>query len=251
MVPIEDLHRNRSQPRARFDEDGLAELAASIGEMGMLEPIVARQRSAGGYEIIAGERRWRAAQRAGLYEVPVFVMELNDERAFLAALVENLQRQDLTPLETARAYQRLVDGGRTVEAVAKTVGKHGSSVSNTLRLLKLPHAVLELIDSRQLSEGHGRALLGARSEEVIAQLAVDAVEHGWSVRETERRAKGSVSPASKPAKSANVRDLERRLTQKLHAAVEVDGRPTGGGQVTIRFTDLDQLDHLLHLLELK
>ncbi len=159
---IEDLHPARMQPRGRMDAVALAELAASIREHGVLEPILVRGRPSGGFEIIAGERRWRAAQQAGLKDVPIFVHDLGDEAAFEAALVENLQREDLNAMETARAFQRLVDDyGYTQEIIATKVGKERSTVANSLRLLKLPKDVMDLVEDGELSEGHARALLSA------------------------------------------------------------------------------------------
>ncbi|MDH5676344.1 MAG: ParB/RepB/Spo0J family partition protein [Myxococcales bacterium] len=255
FAPIEELHPSGSQPRTRFDEDALGELAASLGEIGMLEPILVRRRARGGYEIVAGERRWRAAQRAGLHDVPVFVRELSESRAFEAALVENLQREDLNPLETARAYQRLIDEhDHSAESVAKLIGKDRSTVANALRLLKLPDSVVEKIEARELSEGHGRALLGASDPRAIARLAREAVAKGWSVRETERRARSVARQAEqggdKPAaqqKSANVRDLEDRLSRSLGARVTVADR-RGKGKLQIAFSSYDELDRLLDLL---
>jgi ParB family transcriptional regulator, chromosome partitioning protein len=187
-APIEEVFANRGQPRSHFAEEALEELTQSIREMGVLEPILVRKRPQGGYEIVAGERRWRAAQRAGLHEVPVFVRDLGNAQAFEAALVENLQREDLNPLETARAFQRLIDEhNHTQETIAKRVGKDRSTVANALRLLKLPESVLAQIGAGALSEGHGRALLGAGNAKTIEKLAAAAVAKQWSVRETERR----------------------------------------------------------------
>src|SRR5689334_12352906 len=208
-APIEELHPNRNQPRTRFDDKALDELAASLAEVGMLEPILVRRRAQGGFEIVAGERRWRAAQRAGLHDVPVFVRELSEGKAFEAALVENLQREDLNPLETARAYQRLLDEHEhSVESISKLIGKDRSTVSNALRLLKLPDEVIDKIEARELSEGHGRALLGAGDVATMVKLAREAVEKQWSVRETERRARGvaqakQTAPGIPAPKSAN------------------------------------------------
>ncbi|MGD8860771.1 MAG: ParB/RepB/Spo0J family partition protein [Myxococcales bacterium] len=253
-APIEELHPNREQPRNRFDDDALDELASSIEEVGILEPILVRRRSAGGYEIVAGERRWRASQRAGLHEVPVFVRELSEGKAFEAALVENIQREDLNPLETARAYQRLIDEhGHTVESVAKLIGKDRSTVSNAMRLLKLPGAVVDRIESRDLSEGHGRALLGAGDVAAMERLAREALRKGWSVRETERRARQVAQGNKKdakdgpPEKSANVRDLEGRLSRSLGTRVAIADRK-GKGHLQIRFSSYDELDRLLDVL---
>lgn len=252
---IEDLHPGRMQPRTRIDAEALAELAASIREHGILEPILVRKRSAGGYEIIAGERRWRAAQQAGLKELPIFVHDLGDEAAFEAALVENLQREDLNPLETARAFQRLVDDfGYTQEAIAAKVGKERSTVANALRLLKLPSEVMELVEDGDLSEGHARALLSASDAGTMAKLARTAVKMGWSVREAERharkrpRADGGGPAGTKATKSANVRDLENRLSKALGSAVTLHQTGNEGGQIRIHYASYDELDRLIQAL---
>jgi ParB family chromosome partitioning protein len=258
---IEDVHPNRSQPRTRFDDATLNELAQSIKDMGVLEPILVRKRAQGGYEIIAGERRWRAAQRAGLHEVPVFVRELNEGKAFEAALVENLQREDLNPLETARAFSRLLEEySHTQETLAQLIGKDRSTVANALRLLKLPESVADLIESKELSEGHGRALLGAGDVATIIRLAREAVAQQWSVRETERRARQAAQsqpsadePASgsvekPPEKTANQRDLEDRLSRTIGARVTLADRK-GKGHLQIAFANYDELDRLITVLE--
>jgi ParB family chromosome partitioning protein len=250
---IEELHPNRSQPRTRFDDAALDELAASIKAIGLLEPILVRRRPAGGFEIIAGERRWRAAQRAGVHEVPVYVRELTEERAFEAALVENLVREDLNPLETARAFQRLIDDHQqTQESIAQLIGKDRSTIANSLRLLKLPEGVIDLIENKELSEGHGRALLGAGDTGTMLKLAREAVENGWSVRELERKARSAAQAKEKveepEIKNANTRDLEERLTRRVGARVQVSDRK-GKGHLQITFTSYDELDRLIALLE--
>jgi ParB family chromosome partitioning protein len=247
---IEQVHPNRGQPRRRFDEASLEELASSIREHGILEPILVRRRGEDGYEIIAGERRWRAAQKAGLHEIPIFVRELGDTAAFEAALVENLQREDLNPIETARAFQRLIDDhGLTQDVVAERVGKDRSTVSNALRLLKLPDEVLDLVVDGRLSEGHGRALLTSPNAETMKKMARAAVAQKWSVRETERRcrAAGTESKAREaPAgKSANVKDLERRLSHALGAPVAIEQGAGGRGRVLIDYASLDALDAVI------
>ncbi len=246
---IEEVHPNREQPRTRFDDAALDELAASIRELGVLEPILVRKRATGGFEIVAGERRWRAAQRAGLQRVPIFVRELSTEEAFEAALVENLQREDLNPIETARAFQRLVDEhDYTQESVAQRVGKDRSTIANAMRLLKLPEPVLVMLEEGQLSEGHGRALLGAPSAPVMQRLAREAASKGWSVRETERQvrsaARGEGDAKTKATKSANVRDLEQRLSRHLGARVSVEDKK-GKGKLVVSYSSYDELDRLL------
>lgn len=254
VARIEDLHPNRNQPRTRFDDAALTELADSLKQIGMLEPILVRKRAAGGFEIIAGERRWRASQKAGLHEVPIFVRELSDSKVFEAALVENLQREDLNPLETAHAFQRLLDEhDHSQDSLAQLIGKDRSTIANALRLLKLPEAVLDLIEERALSEGHGRALLGANDPKLITALAKEAVAKGWSVRETERQARAAAAakPAEKAkAPNANLRDLEERLTRSVGARVRVSDRK-GKGQLHIAFTSYDELDRIMELLGAK
>jgi len=254
---IEELHPSDGQPRRMFDDAKLEELAQSIRELGVLEPILVRKRSQGGFHIIAGERRWRAAQRAGLHEVPVFVKELSDTEAFEAALVENLQREDLNPIETARALQRLLDDhSHTQESVAQRIGKDRSTVANALRLLKLPEAVLEMVEQGQLSEGHGRALLVAGDPNTMLKLARSAIEKSWTVRDTEKaarfaadvaKAKDKGKDAPDTGKTANVRDLETRLSRSLGAKVNVADR-NGKGNLQIQFTSYDELDRLLERL---
>ena len=252
---IEDVHPGRMQPRVRMDAAGLAELAASIREHGVLEPILVRKRPSGGFEIIAGERRWRAAQQAGLKDVPIFVHDLGDEAAFEAALVENLQREDLNPMETARAFQRLVDDyGYTQETIATKVGKERSTVANALRLLKLPKDVVDLIETGDLSEGHGRALLSAPNVSSMKKLARTAVSKGWSVREAERqsrrlaRADGAAAAPKKEGKSTNVRDLENRLSRALGSSTKIHESGKERGQVRISYASFDELDRLIDKL---
>lgn len=252
---IEDLHPGHMQPRTRMDAEALAELSASIREHGVLEPILVRKRSPDGFEIIAGERRWRAAQQAGLKEVPIFVHDLDDAAAFEAALVENLQREDLNPLETARAFQRLVDDyGYTQEVIATKVGKERSTVANALRLLKLPKDVMDLVEGGQLSEGHARALLSAPSVSGMKKLARAAISKGWSVREAERQARklarGDANGAAKAkaSKSTNVRDLENRLSKALGSTTTIQESGQERGQIRISYASFDELDGIIEKL---
>jgi ParB family chromosome partitioning protein len=250
---IEELHPARSQPRTRFDPESLSELAASIREHGVLEPIVVRERELGGFEIIAGERRWRAAQQAGLKEVPIFVLELSDQSAFEAALVENLQREDLNPIETAKAFQRLIEEfGYTQETIAAKVGKERSTVSNALRLLRLPPEVTDLLEAGDLSEGHGRALLAAPDVGTMRKLARAAASQRWSVRETERQVKlatrgngPSDTNTAHKAKSANVLDLENRLSRAVGATAKIHEKSKGRGELRISFSSYEELDRII------
>jgi ParB family chromosome partitioning protein len=254
FAEIEDLHPGRMQPRGRMDAGSLAELAASIREHGVLEPILVRKRASSGFEIIAGERRWRAAQQAGLKEVPIFVHDLGDEAAFEAALVENLQREDLNPMETARAFQRLIDDyGYTQEVIAAKVGKERSTIANALRLLKLPKELMDLVEDGELSEGHARALLSAANVSTMKKLAHAAVSKGWSVREAERQVRRSSradggAPPKISTKSANVRDLENRLSRALGSSATIHETSKEHGQVRIHYSSFDELDRIIERL---
>jgi ParB family chromosome partitioning protein len=246
-VPIEFLQPSPLQPRRRFDEAELEALARSIGDRGVLQPLLVRPsgRGAPGYEIVAGERRWRAAQRAGLHEVPVVVRELSDRETLELALIENLQRTDLSPLDEAHAYRRLTEEfGHTQELLAQAVGKSRSHVANTVRLLTLPAEVHELLDDGRLSAGHARALVGCAGADRLARLVV---ERGLNVRETEAlaRREGSQPATRRPrGMDPNTAELARRLTAKLGLQVELRPRAQGGS-ITIRYHDLAQLDALV------
>jgi ParB family chromosome partitioning protein len=257
--PIERIVPQRGQPRQRFDDARLAELVQSIREHGVLEPIVVRRAVQDGgapamdrYEIVAGERRWRAAQRAGLRELLVVVKDVSPKDAFELALIENVQREDLNPLELAEALDRLVkEHGYTQEVLAERIGKDRTTIANSLRLLKLPARVRQMVIEGTLSEGHGRALLGAPDAKTIEALAERASRTGLSVREVERLVRGkkqkngAAEPTSK--KSASIRDLEERLTRKLGTKVEVHDH-AGKGEIAVRYGSLDELDRLLDLI---
>jgi ParB family chromosome partitioning protein len=260
VVAIEEVHPSPTQPRKTFDDGKLDELAASIRAQGIIQPLVVRTRVGGGYELVAGERRWRAAQRAGLHEVPVVVRELDSTKAFEMALVENLQREDLNPLEEAAGYERLVsEFGYTQESLAERVGKDRSTVANALRLLRLPEGVRGLVAEGRLSMGHARALLGLDSVAAMERLARRTTAQDLSVRKVEelvrRERNGVASAKAAPAPtraraSANARDLGLRLSRALGTRVEVvesgDGQPQG--QIAIHYHSLDQLDGLLERL---
>ena len=255
---IEDLYPSPEQPRTHFDEIKLGELADSIRVHGVITPVVVRPRPTGGYFLIAGERRWRAAQRAGLHELPVVVQDVTEELALERALVENLQRDDLGPLEEAAAYQRLVDTfGMSHEAIAGRIGKDRSTVANAIRLLKLPPSVRQLVEDEKLSMGHARALLGLDETPAIERAARTVVDKGLSVRATEALVKKTRTgaeddkkpPPSKPGKSASVRDLEERLTKSLGGPVSItEDQPGKAGRVEIRYMELDHLERLLDRL---
>jgi ParB family chromosome partitioning protein len=248
-VPIGSLEPNPSQPRNQISAPRLEELCASIREAGMIQPILVR-RHRGRYQIIAGERRWRAAQKLDLPRVPVTVRDVPDERLLELALVENLQREDLGPLEEAQAYQRLQrELGLTQEEVAKRVGRDRSTVANTLRLLRLPRAIRELISERRLEAGHGRALLALDNAEEQLSLAREAARRGLSVREVERRVAALRAPATKSrgSKDPNTRAAEERLRSALGTRVEI-ARRGRGGYVKLAFANEAELDRLYERL---
>ena len=248
QLPLEAVERNPEQPRKRFDEKKLEELAASIREHGVVEPILVR-REGGKYRIVAGERRWRAAQRAGLREVPALVREATDQQAFELALVENLQRADLNAIEEAEAYEVLAtDHGLTQEAIAGRVGKERSTVANALRLLKLPDDVRDAVRGGQLDMGHARALLGLEDADSMKKLAQRAVREGLSVRALEALVRGLTrKPAAKagPADSAGTRDLVARLQRRLGARCRILQKTASTGKLEIDYTSLDELDGIL------
>ena len=248
-LPVTHLQPGKFQPRRHFDETALAELSDSIRVHGLLQPILIRPIGAGDrYEIVAGERRWRAAQRAGLHDVPVIVQALEDSQALEIALIENLQRQDLSALEEAEGYQRLIDEFQhSHTALGELVGKSRSHIANTLRLLGLPESVKRLVQEGKLSAGHARALLGAPNIDVLARLVVG---RGLSVRQTEQLANQAKAPA-KPAKGgksarkdADLMALERDMSAQLGLKLSIDSRGKGG-TVSIEYKTLDQLDEIL------
>jgi ParB family chromosome partitioning protein len=253
---IEDVYPSPEQPRRRFATDELEQLARSIEELGIIQPLIVRERVDGGYTLIAGERRWRAAQRAGLKQVPVVVADVSEAEAFERAIVENIQREDLNAIEEAEAYAKLIDAySYTQEQVATRVGKDRSTIANALRLLKLPPKVRALVEEGQLSMGHARALLAiddSAAPGAIETAARKVIARGLSVRATEslvRSGDGGSSRGSggkKPSKSASVRDLEARLTKSLGAQIAVNEDSAGsGGAIEIRYANLDDLDRLL------
>ena len=257
-VPVDLLQRGRYQPRVDMRDDSLAELAESIKAQGVVQPIVVRPLPSQGdgetrYEIVAGERRWRAAQLAGLHAIPAVVRDIPDESAVAVALIENIQRENLNPIEEARALQRLVEEfGLTHEDAATAVGRSRATVTNLLRLLELPRSVRTFLESRELDMGHARALLGLPTPEMQFEIAERIVKQGWSVRAAEqavRRLAGS--PTDKSRGSAleapsdpNVRRLETDLAETLGASVKIEHGPKGG-RVVIRYHGLEELEGIL------
>lgn len=248
LCALERIVPRRDQPRQHFDGDKLDELAQSIKEHGVIEPLVVRRKGPDEFEIVAGERRWRAAQRAGLREVMVVVRDVSTRDAYELALIENVQRADLDPIEFAEALERLVhEHGYTQDTLAQRLGKDRSTIANALRLLRLPKAVRERVVQGELSEGHARALLGAPTDEALVALAEKVVKGRMSVRQVEALVRGAKSKANGHApkiKSANVRDIERRLEQKLGVRVEVRDRDEKG-EIALKYSSWDELDRIL------
>ncbi|WAC62270.1 ParB/RepB/Spo0J family partition protein [Pseudoxanthomonas sp. SL93] len=257
-LPVQQLQPGKYQPRTAMDPGKLTELAESIKAQGVIQPIVVRELSPGKFEIVAGERRWRASQEAGLAEVPVVVRDLDDRTVIAMALIENIQREDLNPLEEAQSLQRLINEFALTHAeAAEAVGRSRAAVSNLLRLLELPPAIRALLEARRLEMGHARALL-TLSPDLASKLASDAADQGWSVREVEHRAQqfaaGKV-PATgkkaKPGKAApqpDIASLETELSENLGTRVTIAHGRGGKGKLIIQYTDLDTLEGVLERL---
>jgi ParB family chromosome partitioning protein len=253
-IPLEKLRANPDQPRKYFDEEELAELADSIRSHGILQPLIVEDDGEGGWIIVAGERRWRAARLAGLSEVPAFVRSYSEEKRREVALIENVQRSDLNPMEEAGAYKALMElTGLSQEDIALRVGKSRSTVANALRLLKLPPAAREALAKGEISAGHGRALLSVNDEAARERLLGEILQKGLSVREAEKRA-GSLNKAgpAKPRPAASGRDpelnaLEDRFRERLGTKVAING-DMRQGSISIEYYSMDDLDRLLGLL---
>ncbi|HEY6078546.1 MAG TPA: ParB/RepB/Spo0J family partition protein [Polyangiaceae bacterium] len=254
--PIDKIVPQRGQPRQHFDSAKLDELASSLREHGLLEPLVVRRRpGSDDFELIAGERRWRAAQRADMKQVLVVVRDVSARDAFELALIENIQREDLDPIEFAEAMDRLVkEHGYTQDTLAQRVGKDRSTIANALRLLRLPASVRERVVIGELSEGHARALLGSPDDKQLSELAEKVVRGRLSVRQTEALVRttkdGKASPGGRPTgkeKPANVRDLETRLSKRLGTKVEVRERD-GKGEILVKYASWDELDRILDVI---
>ena len=246
-LPVGLIKPNPDQPRTQFDAEALTALAASIEASGVVQPLLVRPLPDGSYELVAGERRWRAAQQAGLEKVPAVVRDQAQAERLQAALIENMVREDLNPVEEARACAALVEElGLTKEELARRVGRSRPAVSNLIRLLELPDETLELLESGELSEGHGRALLGASGNDVRRRLGRDAVRGGWSVRETENRVRLAGQPKARPRRAAVDPEQAAALESAgdaLESALghEVKVRAKGEGiAVELRFDDLEE-----------
>ncbi len=257
-VDIDLIEPNSFQPRMNFDEERLEELAQSIRSNGIIQPLLIRRIDGGRYQLVAGERRWRAAQRAGLSKVPCVIKEIPEEKMLELALVENIQRQELNAIEEAHAYKRLIEAlGLTQEMVAQRVGRDRTFITNYLRLLRLPEDIQQLVESEKLSMGHARALLGIDDPEIQRNLAKNVVERGLSVRETERAIKKIIS-GIKPESanvSANLQEdpnlkaaevkLQRRLSSKVQIVIN---QASGAGKIEIKFYDQKDLNRIYEMI---
>ena len=251
LLPVSDLIPNRYQPRKVFDETNLDELTNSIKERGILQPIIVRKSNdeKSKYEIIAGERRWLAAQRAGLHEVPVVITEADDLKSLEFAIVENVQRHDLNALEEAQGYRRLIDEfGYDREKVSKFIGKSRSHVANTLRLLTLPDTIIKLIENQMLSAGHAKILVGLENASFIANKIV---EKKLSVRQSEKLVNTfkNYRQKSKNKKFANIIDLEKSISNKIGLNVEIKNNKRNKGKISFEYKDLDQLNKIIDIVK--
>ena len=258
-IPISEIDANPNQPRREFDPVALQELADSIQQIGIIQPITLRQMPSGRYQIIAGERRWRASQLAGLTTLPAYIRTIADENVMEMALVENIQREDLNDIEIALAYQHLLEGeGMTQERVAKRVGKSRTAVANYLRLLKLPAQVQMALQNNEVDQGHARALLSLDSPSAQIKLFKDILKNGYSVRKVEELVKqwkngddinGSkkVSVKAKPSKEFEV--LRQRLAGFFNTRVQLTCSPKGKGKISIPFADEDELERIINLFD--
>lgn len=252
ILPIEDVHPNKGQPRKRFKPEELAELTDSVRQHGVLQPLLVRKKGTG-YEIVAGERRYQAAKAAGLTEVPVIVRDISDEDVFELALIENLQRSDLTPLEEARGYRQLLDEkGLTQEELAKVLSKSRSTITNTLRLLDLPAEVQELVEDGRLTAGHARAILAVPGEENRIALAEKVVKEHLSVRQTESLAPlFSVSQTEEPHRRAAQPQYFKRAARQIRLALDTNVKVKnvrGKNKVEIEFSSEEELGRIVDLL---
>lgn len=257
-IHVESILPGDTQPRQIFEKDSLEDLAKSIKEHGIIQPILVRKRYAGQYEIIAGERRWRAAQAAGMHSVPCIVADMADEQMLTVALVENIQRRDLNPIEEAEAYRRLADDlGYTQAEVADAVGKKRSSIANSLRLLKLPTQIRELVLDNTLSMGHARALLALEDEELLQKLSRQVINRNMSVRKTEDLVKKyrSPKPNSQGAKNGKansepraIKELRLRLERSLGTRVKVHDNGESG-QITIHYSSRESLNDIIEKID--
>jgi ParB family transcriptional regulator, chromosome partitioning protein len=248
-VPVELLHPNPNNPRKHFAEEELENLAKSLRDKGLLQPLVVRPRTDGGFEIVAGERRWRASQRAGLHDIPVLIRELDDKETLEIALIENVQRSDLNALEEARAYRQLLEQyDYTQQQLADAIGKSRSHIANTMRLMSLPESIQQQIEEGSLTAGHARSLIATEQPE---ELASKIIKLNLSVRQAEDLARGQshkTHKAIKHEKDADTKAIEKTLSDALGLGVAVNHKGDAGGAVQINYKSLEQLDEIVRRL---
>ena len=250
-ISIKDINRNKLQPRKYFDKSRLEELTNSIKEQGVIQPIVVRpdKYSEGKYEIVAGERRWLASQNAGLHEVPVVIIDIDDSKSLEFAIVENVQRQDLNPIEEARGYQRLInDFNYNQEKLSKFIGKSRSYIANSLRLLSLPEEVLSMVEQGNLSAGHARSLIGLNNS---ADIAKKIIQKKLSVRQSEILVRQFRNKKFKlvSKKDPNILDLQKVLEEKVGLTVSINNKKDNSGTISFEYQDLDQLNRLIDTIK--
>ena len=250
-IAIKDIVRNKFQPRKNFNKDSLAELTNSIKEQGVIQPIIVRPSASldGKYEIIAGERRWLASQNAGLHEVPTVILNVDDIKSLEFAIVENVQRQDLNPIEEARGYQRLVDDFRyNQDKLSKFIGKSRSYIANSLRLLSLPDEVLSMVEQENLSAGHARSLIGLNNS---VDIAKKIIQKKLSVRQAEVLARQFRNKKFKLVhkKDPNILDLQKTLEEKTGLNISISNKKSNSGTITFEYKDLDQLDRIINTIK--
>ena len=250
-IAIKDIVRNKFQPRKNFNKDSLAELTNSIKEQGVIQPIIVRPSASldGKYEIIAGERRWLASQNAGLHEVPTVILNVDDVKSLEFAIVENVQRQDLNPIEEARGYQRLVDDfSYNQEKLSKFIGKSRSYIANSLRLLSLPDEVLSMVEQENLSAGHARSLIGLNNS---VDIAKKIIQKKLSVRQAEVLARQFRNKKFKLVhkKDPNILDLQKTLEEKTGLNISISNKKSNSGTITFEYKDLDQLDRIINTIK--
>ena len=250
-IAIKDIVRNKFQPRKNFNKDSLAELTNSIKEQGVIQPIIVRPSASfdGKYEIIAGERRWLASQNAGLHEVPTVILNVDDVKSLEFAIVENVQRQDLNPIEEARGYQRLVDDfSYNQDKLSKFIGKSRSYIANSLRLLSLPDEVLSMVEQENLSAGHARSLIGLNNS---VEIAKKIIQKKLSVRQAEVLARQFRNKKFKLVhkKDPNILDLQKTLEEKTGLNISISNKKSNSGTITFEYKDLDQLDRIINTIK--
>jgi ParB family chromosome partitioning protein len=248
-VPVELLHPNPNNPRKHFSEEDLESLAKSLKDKGLLQPLVVRPRADGSFEIVAGERRWRASQRAGIHEIPVLIRDLDDKETLEIALIENIQRSDLNALEEARAYRQLLEQyGYTQQQLADAIGKSRSHIANTMRLMSLPEKIQHQIEDGSLTAGHARSLVATDQPQ---ELADKIIKLNLTVRQTEDLVRGQPAKSTKShkiEKDADTKALEKSLTESLGLGVAINHKGKTGGAVQIQYKTLDQLDEIVRRL---